>query len=76
MPETDAEICWKALKFDNLRSEQFDNYWKACSNYRLKELKDMESEDFFKKWTFYKSPSGYRLVNLISKIIYSSLSKN
>lgn len=63
VPENDAESCINALKFDNLTSEEFDNCWKACSQYRLKEINSVaNTAAIFEKWPFYKKPSGFRLV--------------
>lgn len=63
VPEADAEVCIRALKFDNLSTEEFDSYWKACRQFRMAEIKEMESTTaIFDKWPFYKIPSGFRLV--------------
>lgn len=63
-PEDDSDACLRALKFDNLTSEEFDCTWKACSQYRLKDLKTFNTtDDIMEKWPFYKNPSGFRLVS-------------
>ncbi|XP_050295246.1 uncharacterized protein LOC126735324 isoform X2 [Anthonomus grandis grandis] len=62
VPEEDAEVCIRALKFDNLSTEDFDSYWKACRQFRMADIKKMESTTaIFDKWLFYKIPSGFRL---------------
>ncbi|KAF0709664.1 Uncharacterized protein FWK35_00022064, partial [Aphis craccivora] len=53
-PEIDAESCLKALKFDNLSSSEFDYTWKACSQFRLKYIKNNTTKDLMEKWPFYK----------------------
>jgi len=64
-PENEADSCLKALKFDNLSSDEFDCTWKACCQYRLSFIKSNNSNEIMEKWPFYKTPSGYRLVNSI-----------
>lgn len=64
-PEDGAETCLRALKFDNLTSEEFDCTWKACSQYRLMDLKSLPTTTaIMEKWPFYKNPSGFRLVSI------------
>lgn len=64
-PEEDAESCLRALKFDNLTSEQFDSTWKACCQFRLQFIKsNNDTAQIMDKWPFYRTPSGYRLVKL------------
>lgn len=38
-PEQYAETCHRALRFDNLTAEEFDNTWKACAKFRLSFIK-------------------------------------
>lgn len=62
-PEDGADACLRALKFDNLTAEEFDSTWKACSQYRLNDLKTFQdTAAIMDKWPFYKKPTGFRLV--------------
>lgn len=66
MKSKDAERCLRAPKFDNLTSEQFDNYWKVCTQYHLNVINTVQNSTvIFGKWPFYKNSSGFRLVNNI-----------
>ncbi|KAL1492416.1 hypothetical protein ABEB36_010668 [Hypothenemus hampei] len=67
-PEIDAESCLRCLKFDNLSAEEFDSCWRACSKYRLTEIKN--TAEIFNKWYFYKQPSGYRLIDIDFKVAF------
>ncbi|XP_055371960.1 uncharacterized protein LOC129605950 [Condylostylus longicornis] len=61
--EHDAEGCLRALKYDNLEADHFDNVWKACSQYRLNDIKNFQNtSEIMEKWPFYKFPTGFRLV--------------
>ncbi|KAJ8973450.1 hypothetical protein NQ317_016793 [Molorchus minor] len=61
----DADACLSALKFENLSAEEFDSYWKACTQYRLNDINTMlSSAEVLQKWPFYKKPFGYRLVDM------------
>lgn len=65
-PEHDAEACLRALTFDNLTAEQFDNTWKACSKFRFNDIKKMgDTAAIIEKWPFYKIPTGFRLVGFV-----------
>ncbi|KAJ8983237.1 hypothetical protein NQ317_005326 [Molorchus minor] len=71
-PEADAESCLRALKFDNLTADQFDSTWKACCNFRLQCLKSKNTAEIMEKWPFYKSPSGYRLIDIDFKAAFEN----
>ncbi|KAK4876673.1 hypothetical protein RN001_009179 [Aquatica leii] len=64
-PEENAEMCIKALKYDNLSSEEFDVTWKACCQFRLQFIKDHpNTAEIMEKLPFYKNPSGFRLIDI------------
>ncbi|KAG5883420.1 hypothetical protein JTB14_005631 [Gonioctena quinquepunctata] len=72
-PENDAEACLTALKYENLSAEEFDSHWKACAKYRLNDINIMPTcAEVFQKWTFYKKPYGYRLVDLDYEIAFGN----
>ncbi|XP_031340791.1 uncharacterized protein LOC116168916 [Photinus pyralis] len=73
VPEEAAENCYNSLKFDNLSSEEFDNVWKACANFRINELKKLESTSaILERWPYYKRPSGYRLIDMDFRLMFDS----
>ncbi|XP_066591694.1 uncharacterized protein [Prorops nasuta] len=75
-PEKDGESCLRALKYDNLTCEQFDSVWKACTQYRLTDLRTLKStQAILDKWFFYKQPSGYRLIDMDFKAAYENESE-
>ncbi|KAL4126676.1 hypothetical protein QTP88_010885 [Uroleucon formosanum] len=43
------------IKYDGIKNV-------ACSQFRLKYIKNNTTKDLMEKWPFYKQPSGYRLV--------------
>ncbi|CAG9865094.1 unnamed protein product [Phyllotreta striolata] len=62
-PEQDAETCISTLKYSHLSSDEFDSVWKACSNFRLQQIKTLETTTaVLDAWPFYRQPSGFRLV--------------
>ncbi|XP_031330893.1 uncharacterized protein LOC116161620 [Photinus pyralis] len=72
-PETDGEACLRALKYDNLSSEQIDSTWKACSQYRLHDIKTFgDTGAIIDKWSLYKSPSGFRLIDMDFTVAFSN----
>ncbi|CAH1126083.1 unnamed protein product [Ceutorhynchus assimilis] len=72
-PEANGEICLNSLKFDNLSAEEFDRTWKACSHFRLEFIKSNKSIiEVFEKWPFYKTPSGYRLIDIDFRIAFNN----
>jgi len=60
--EHDAEQCIRSLKYDNLSTNDFDSYWKACSQYRLKAIKTSTLKEILENWPFYKESRGFLLV--------------
>uniref|UniRef100_A0A6P7GLI9 Uncharacterized protein LOC114344121 n=1 Tax=Diabrotica virgifera virgifera TaxID=50390 RepID=A0A6P7GLI9_DIAVI len=71
-PEDNAESIIRCLKYDNLSIEESDQCWKACSRYRLIEVKKLAStKAIMEAWLFYKSPSGYRLIDMDFKIAFN-----
>lgn len=65
MPENDAEIVVRSIKHDKLSTEEFESCWKACSQFRLRNIQEAHSTaEILEKWPEYKLPSGYRLVIL------------
>uniref|UniRef100_A0A6P7H072 Uncharacterized protein LOC114348687 n=1 Tax=Diabrotica virgifera virgifera TaxID=50390 RepID=A0A6P7H072_DIAVI len=71
-PEDNAESIIRCLKYDNLSIEESDQCWKACSRYRLIEVKKLAStKAIMEAWLFYKSPSGYRLIDMDFKIVFN-----
>ncbi|KAK4881659.1 hypothetical protein RN001_004978 [Aquatica leii] len=62
-----------SLKFDNLSTEEFDTYWKACRQFRMAEIKTMDSTaSILDKWPFYKTPSGFRLIDMDFDALYTT----
>ncbi|KAG5867774.1 hypothetical protein JTB14_037400 [Gonioctena quinquepunctata] len=73
VPENDAEACLTALKYENLSAEEFDSHWEAFAKYRLNDIKIMPiSAKVFQKWSFYKKPYGYRLVDSNYEIAFGN----
>ncbi|KAB0798919.1 hypothetical protein PPYR_06799 [Photinus pyralis] len=64
--EENAESCIRCLKYDNLSSEEFDSVWKACSQFRINQIKEETSTitSIMEVWPYYKIPSGYRLIDI------------
>ena len=63
VPENDAEIYIRSIKYDILSEPEFDSCWKLCTQYRLNQIKNSNSiDEIFKKWPQYQSPNGHRLV--------------
>ncbi|KAK9738385.1 hypothetical protein QE152_g9921 [Popillia japonica] len=48
-PEENDENCLCCLKYDNLTAEDFDQCWKACTSYRLCEIKRFLRHNLFWK---------------------------
>ncbi|KAK4886030.1 hypothetical protein RN001_002301 [Aquatica leii] len=62
-----------SLKFDNLSTEEFDTYWKACRQFRMAKIKTMDSTaSILDKWPFYKTPSGFRLIDMDFDALYTT----
>lgn len=77
VPEDDADAVRRSLKHDKLSTAEFDHLWKACSQSRLKDIRESATTtEIFKEWPEYKQPQGFRLVSghfnlkLILKLIY------
>ncbi|KAK4885027.1 hypothetical protein RN001_001298 [Aquatica leii] len=48
----------------------FDTYWKACRQFRMAEIKTVDSTaSILDKWPFYKTPSGFRLIWILMPLI-------
>ncbi|KAK4885840.1 hypothetical protein RN001_002111 [Aquatica leii] len=65
-------LCIRSLKIDNLSIEEFDTYWKACRQFRMAEIKTMDSTaSILDKWPFYKTASGFRLIDMDFDALYT-----
>ncbi|KAK4884813.1 hypothetical protein RN001_001084 [Aquatica leii] len=65
-------LCIRSLKFDNLSTEEFDTYWKACRQFRMAEIKTVDSTaSILDKWPFYKTASGFRLIDMDFDALYT-----
>ncbi|KAB0790611.1 hypothetical protein PPYR_14983 [Photinus pyralis] len=70
-PEAGADCLIRSLKYDNLSAEQFDTCWQACSQYRLNEIKNLQTTaEILNKWPYYKKPTGYRLIDMDFNVLY------
>ncbi|KAF2887458.1 hypothetical protein ILUMI_18715, partial [Ignelater luminosus] len=73
IPDADVESCIRSMKYDNLSTEEFDHCWKGCAQYRLAEIKNLQStEEIFNKWPYYKLASGYRLIDMDFNMLYTT----
>lgn len=59
----------RALKHENLSFEDKLMHWKGCVTTRLNSLNklDVEGKQIAALWPLYKEPSGYIMVNCISR---------
>ncbi|KAK4886004.1 hypothetical protein RN001_002275 [Aquatica leii] len=65
-------LIMESLKFDNLSTEEFDTYWKACRQFRMAEIKTVDSTaSILDKWPFYKTASGFRLIDMDFDALYT-----
>ncbi|XP_075170165.1 uncharacterized protein LOC142242486 [Haematobia irritans] len=73
-PESNANACVESLKYDNLSAEEFNETWRACSRYRLRDIVNNTKNmaEIFEMWPQYKMQIGYKLVDFDFSVLYPS----
>ncbi|XP_037937331.1 uncharacterized protein LOC119670946 [Teleopsis dalmanni] len=64
----------KRLRYENVDASELNELWQLSSSSRLEKIVNdcLSLSDIFKLWPEYKKPTGYRLIDLDFKHLYSS----
>lgn len=63
VPESDAKFAVDSMRSSGVSADDFDIYWRKCSQYRFKQMSESKSTaDILNEWPEYLRPSGFQLV--------------